>query len=196
MDTRLVIENSFKELLIASSYKNVSVSDICKKAGISRKTFYEYFHSKEDIVRSYFERNSIESMRFIHDSMEYLSPDDLMRSQCAHLYYTVKKDSEYYMRLIGDGLGDSGGVFVRGLTNAIYQYNHEVFDRTIGEHEDSWRFEYSAYFFASSQAMYIKKWVQDGMKVPPDELSELYIKMTSGFWNSLHVAMFDTASKA
>lgn len=47
MDTRLVIENSFKELLIASSYKNVSVSDICKKAGISRKTFYEYFHSKE-----------------------------------------------------------------------------------------------------------------------------------------------------
>ena len=189
MDTRVVIEDSFKELVEASSYKNVSVSDICKKAGISRKTFYEYFHSKEDIVRSYFERHTIDSMRFIHGSMGYLSPEESMQSQCTHLYYSIKEDSDYYTRIVGDGLGDSGGVLVRSLTNAIHAYNLEVFDRIIGDHEDSWSFDYAAYFFAASQAMLIKKWIQDGAKVPPADLGSLYIKMASGFWAMLHETM-------
>lgn len=37
------------------SFSNISISDICKKAGVSRMAFYRNYYVKEDIFRLYFE---------------------------------------------------------------------------------------------------------------------------------------------
>lgn len=185
MDIRTKIEQSFKDLVCASGYQKVTVSDICDSAHVSRKTFYEYFHNKEDVVRSYFDRTTIESLRFMHENLAYLSNEDLLRTQCQHLYYSIERDKEFYTRLIGEGLDDTGGVFVRSVTSAIMDLNAEVFSRWVEGDSKSWQAEYAAYFFASSQAMLVKKWIQEGMTVSPSDLGELYIRMTSNFWLSM-----------
>lgn len=38
-------------------YENISVTDIVKKAGVGRATFYRYFKSKVDVITFYFEHN-------------------------------------------------------------------------------------------------------------------------------------------
>lgn len=41
-------------------YSDITVSDIAKKAGVGRATFYRYFSSKEDVVRFFFDHTKSE----------------------------------------------------------------------------------------------------------------------------------------
>ncbi|MBQ3797487.1 MAG: TetR/AcrR family transcriptional regulator [Butyrivibrio sp.] len=44
------IAESFYDLLKEKEYSKITVSEICKKSGVSRQTFYSLFSSKENIV--------------------------------------------------------------------------------------------------------------------------------------------------
>ncbi len=44
------IAEGFYELLREKEYSRITVSEICKKSGVSRQTFYSLFSSKENIV--------------------------------------------------------------------------------------------------------------------------------------------------
>ena len=39
----------------AKGFDEVSVDDICRKAGITKPTFYKYIDSKESILTSYYD---------------------------------------------------------------------------------------------------------------------------------------------
>lgn len=49
-DTRRSIEDSATELVLKLGYDNVTVEDICSGAGISRRTFFNYFDSKDTAI--------------------------------------------------------------------------------------------------------------------------------------------------
>jgi len=58
--TRANIENAFIELCEIKGYKNVSVSDITKKANLNRNTFYLHYQDKEDLIHKMILRKSEE----------------------------------------------------------------------------------------------------------------------------------------
>lgn len=54
--TRHYIITALFKLMKDYDYNEISVTDIAKKAGVGRATFYRYFKRKEDIINCYFER--------------------------------------------------------------------------------------------------------------------------------------------
>lgn len=54
--TRNYIFEAFYELLLKHTFDEISVSDICTKAGVSRMSFYRNFKSKEDLASKATER--------------------------------------------------------------------------------------------------------------------------------------------
>ena len=46
------IENGLLELLMSQQYQQISVTDICQKAGVPRRTFYHYFENKEAVLEA------------------------------------------------------------------------------------------------------------------------------------------------
>ena len=48
------IIEAFFLLLKTNNIENISISDICQKAGVSRVTFYRNFKDKIDIINTYF----------------------------------------------------------------------------------------------------------------------------------------------
>lgn len=54
MDKKKLISEGYMALVIKAHTTNVKVSDICKQAQISRKTFYYYFKDKHDIIEYIF----------------------------------------------------------------------------------------------------------------------------------------------
>jgi len=54
--TRMRIDAAFVDLLHRRAYGNIRVSQIVKKAGVGRPTFYAHYATKDDLLRSQFER--------------------------------------------------------------------------------------------------------------------------------------------
>ncbi|MFA6830295.1 MAG: TetR/AcrR family transcriptional regulator [Bacilli bacterium] len=79
MDNRIVysqeyIIDAFFALLRVNKYDQISISDITKKAGVSRMTFYRLFKEKKDIIMAYFDRATKKYMSiqsFIINSAAY-----------------------------------------------------------------------------------------------------------------------------
>lgn len=54
--TRKQLDAAFVDLLHRRSYDNIRVSDITRKAGVGRATFYAHYASKDDLLQSQFRR--------------------------------------------------------------------------------------------------------------------------------------------
>lgn len=58
--SRHYITEALFKLMESTPYKDITVSDISKKAGVGRATFYRYFTCKEDVVSFFFEHTKSE----------------------------------------------------------------------------------------------------------------------------------------
>lgn len=56
--TRESIETALLFLLEKKELKQISVSELARKAGVSRNAFYRNYKSKEEILEAYYERTS------------------------------------------------------------------------------------------------------------------------------------------
>src|ERR1051325_3155795 len=62
-DKREAITRAATKVFARSGYFNSKVADIARAAGVADGTVYLYFKSKEEILRSIFERNTSEAVR-------------------------------------------------------------------------------------------------------------------------------------
>jgi AcrR family transcriptional regulator len=82
LDRSFVVENQRERMLAAvadvtysAGYAAMTVEDICSTAGVSRRTFYDHFKSKEDVYLAAFDAISaqlLESVTKAYDSTEGL----------------------------------------------------------------------------------------------------------------------------
>lgn len=69
LEKRKKLLDSSYELFVEKGISNVSIAEICQKAGIAKGTFYLYFTSKEDIARALNRRISFTLMQKAYDEV-------------------------------------------------------------------------------------------------------------------------------
>lgn len=178
------IEKAFKELVKEKPYKKITVSEICKRANISRKAFYANYSDKEAIVDSLFHQHVVQPLHDVHRLFNQESLYSMADTFSLRMYESLYAEREYYISLIGPMRGNDD-TFIRVVTWAIYNYNISHLP-TLAQPSADWKLDYMAYFFASSQAMYMQKWISDKMLIPPKDLADLYCSMTMPFWKELY----------
>ena len=73
------LEQCLQELMLTENYPQITISQICDRAGISRKSFYRYFTSKEGCLYALLDHA-------IFDGAAYYLPDRLTASPSHHIY--------------------------------------------------------------------------------------------------------------
>ncbi len=69
--TKIKILQSAVELMTIKGYKNASLREIAKEAGVSNPTIYNYFPSKEKILYAYIEQKLIETEQILHEIEDF-----------------------------------------------------------------------------------------------------------------------------
>lgn len=69
-NTNLKFLKAFSELLKMRSFEQIKVSDLAKKARLSRRSFYNHYNSKEDFLK--------ESILIIFDDITKILNNDLL----------------------------------------------------------------------------------------------------------------------
>lgn len=176
------VEQSFRRALETTPYKKITVAQLCADAGIARKTFYAHFSEKEGIIDFVFRRDVIAPQFQLRELLPRSVAVDNPKMFNVKLYECILADRDFYYRIVSPlrGVDDT---FLRVVTWAIYDYNLAIMKDRLAT-TDPWIIDYTAYFFASSQALFTQKWISEGMVVSPEDLGDLYAKFTLGFWRT------------
>ena len=176
MNTCDAVEAAFKAILKDKPYRKITVSEMCAAAGVSRKAFYEKFDDKETVVEWLFDKHVMKPMRDFHRVVSLKDAGILKDTNTLRMYQGLYAEREYYINLIGPMRGQDD-TFIRVVTNAIYDFNMQHIPR-LATPSREWKLDYTAYYFASSQAMLMQKWISDKMVISPEEITSLYQDIT------------------
>lgn len=121
LKTQERLQNSLLELLDTKELKEITVKEICDKAGISRNAFYQHYSYKEDL----YDQMVARATEGIRDSLMPITQDasavkkETIVSYAKHIIEGISEVRELiYVMLKGDD-----GKFLRQLTDLIFEQN-------------------------------------------------------------------------
>jgi AcrR family transcriptional regulator len=91
--TRAQIDSAFVALLHHRSFERMCVSDITRKAGVGRATFYAHFQSKDELLRSQMQRVVLPMLK--------LQPEKPFLLDCRIFFEHIRTAPHIYKALLG-----------------------------------------------------------------------------------------------
>lgn len=150
------IEKAFIDSLQTKELNQISVSDICKKAGLNRTTFYANYTDIYALADSI--RDKLEDNMFVLYQEEIAS--GFNSNNYLKLFRHIKENQIFYKTY-----------FKLGYDN---NYKIITYDTKLAQQYFQNRFlEYHMEFFKSGITRIIKIWLQNGCKESPEDMAEI-----------------------
>ena len=150
------IEKVFIEMLQTKKLSEISVSDICKLAGLNRTTFYANYTDIYGLTDA------------IRDKLEN-EVSDLYREEVTQGF-----NSNDYLKLF-QHIKDNQ-IFYKTYFKLGYDNNYKIFryDTNLArEHFQNRFIEYHMEFFKAGITQIIKLWLKSGCKESPEDMAEI-----------------------
>ena len=150
------------QLMKDKDLDRITVTELSKRAGISRMTYYRYFDSISDILS--------EKLRSLFESfVQELEASGDISLNCATIAYFnfIKKEKFFFTTLFSSSYQESVRLF---FLNANYSLFSKL-DFSLGLPENVLSY-YSAYRISSLGAV-ASEWIQRGMNESPEELASM-----------------------
>ena len=155
-ESREKIEKVFVELLQTRDLSQISVSDICKQAGLNRTTFYANYtdiYGLADSIRDRLEANL--SALYQEEYATGINSNDYLK-----LFRHIQQNQTFYQTY-----------FKLGYDN---KYKIISYDTELAQKHFQDRFiHYHMEFFKSGLTRIIKLWLQNGCRETPEEMFEI-----------------------
>ena len=155
-ESRERIEKVFIELLQTKEVNKISVSDICKKAGLNRTTFYANYtdiYGLADAIRDKLE-NDVSDL-YKEEITQGFNSNDYLK-----LFRHIKENQ----------------IFYRTYFKLGYDNNYKIirYDSSLAcEHFQNKLVEYHMEFFKAGITQIIKLWLKNGCKESPEDMFEI-----------------------
>ncbi|MBR3256038.1 MAG: TetR/AcrR family transcriptional regulator [Clostridia bacterium] len=118
------IVNSARELFKKYGIKKVSMDEIAKDAGVTKKTVYSYFESKADLI-NYFIKEELNNMKKIVEKYEKKEQDFFEKVHQGLYEILTYKEKSFFLNLIEK---DSEAFNVKILKDSIKNVDKEIKD--------------------------------------------------------------------
>ena len=159
--TKNLISLALFQLMLKHEYNDITVKDICNKAGVSRMSFYRYYNKKDDIFVDFCDA------RFEEFYMEYLNHRELTLEEFTiSTFYFFKK----YARQLG--------VLKKAGKEQILIEQFNGYAKFLMIHSSSKSVQQLFYnpvvapFLAGGLFNLLMSWLNTGMEKSPEEMCE------------------------
>jgi AcrR family transcriptional regulator len=164
--TRKRIDAAFIDLLHRRGYDTIRVSEIVKKAGVGRPTFYAHYATKDDLLRSQFER--------IIAPILQGTPGDAPGIDATHFFAHIGSAQHFYKAF----MGPNGGTAPLVLRNCVETRVREILALDTDPRS---KLKESAVtrFVAASMMAVIECWIEQGVRETPQEVQAIFANLVS-----------------
>ncbi len=156
--TRQCIGEAMIALMQDRDYEEITISDIVKKAGVSRMTFYHYFQSKTDALNNYL-HEIIES--YLEECSRSLGTDSFYdAAHVRHAFLFFDQYAEFFLTLAGASLYC---LMIDAINDYMIRFVDPVYPRS----------HYELYYYGGALLNVFLKWEEDGKTEPVDAIVEV-----------------------
>ena len=156
--TKQYVSLAFFEFLKEKPFEAIKVSDVVKKAGISRASFYRNYLDLDEIIEEYLEQ-------FFTVKISFTDIRDLVY-QTLSLYY---QNQDILLLLYKRKLLD--------------RFDHVMYENVLKEIQERKVFnnKYQPYFFSGAAIGFIRGWIENSFEETPEVMSDLFIQSLKGY---------------
>lgn len=157
--TKQAIVMGTKELVKQMPFERVSVTEIAKRCGINRNTFYYYFRDKYDVMDLIFQTDILPQL------LPLMNQDDWPKS-VVMLCRCMRKEKNFYSNALAD-LNPRAlrQILVDHYRRWLMEIGQESYERTDIQGEER---EFVARFYAHGIIGMVCDWADAGMKKNPE----------------------------
>jgi AcrR family transcriptional regulator len=163
--SRALILDALIELMKEKPYEEISIKELAEESCVARQTFYRNFNNKEDVLLYYIDEIFDD---YFADVKEKLHTQDSIRDLSMRLLEIWKENKKIFLALQKAGLIHM--TLERFSQYALMLQKH--LDDSTGKKSE--QLTYAAHFIAGGTYMVLSKWFQENMKVPVDEMGNLF----------------------
>lgn len=169
--SRSRIQRALFEELLARPIDRITVSEVCKRANVSRTTYYRLYYSLNDVVE--------EAIDELFSAIEPLTPRESLRPGAVSqrlFELSILQILTLYQRNI-----DMLQPLLRGSASMhfqerLYRFTMERIVATLGEGEQSSAGRLANTYKAAGMTAVISLWVADGCAVAIDDVLEFIVR--------------------
>lgn len=170
------IRAAFESLLGDMDYEDITVTELCARARINKKTFYRHYADLDDLLAEF---QSAMAAEFIERTKQYQLPRDMS-----------KVTREFYL------FSESKGRFYERITctTSLHSIRDGMIDQVESEHwvrsgaldglDNQKRAIILAYVATVSTTVY-RQWIAGGKTMPLDDIIDLTCALLSGGVNAV-----------
>lgn len=172
--TKMVLRESFINLLKRKHISKISIKEICEDADVNRATFYAHYSDQYDLRRSIEDELVADIIAYL-DGGSFSDPESVSLDMLVKIFEYIKDNAELCIVL----LGDSGDInFQRQVMMIVRDQCVSAWSSSLDIDVDDAEFIYS--FYAIGCVGIIQKWLLGGMVKPVKEMAELILKLANG----------------
>ncbi len=173
--TKMVLKQGLVGLMKEAKIDTITVTDICKAAGVNRGTFYAHYNDPADLL------HQIEEELFdtIRATLTKKNAEGVPVSANEWMLGTFQciMDNRELCQIL---LGKNGDVeFLRRVLRITKDLLYDSYKQKAGEVDET-QFAYVYAFIANGSIGLIQNWIQDGMKESPEFLVSILDKVRKG----------------
>ena len=176
-NTAVRFNKALLKLLEKKPFAYITISEICKEAGVNRSTFYLHYENLSDLLKettayvlhdfvSYFPMDTIGiSSQFVNSDLQDLN---FINDKYLHPYLLyVKKNRRLFSAVLSQP--------VQFETNAVYQRMFEaIFDPILDRfHYPHGQRKYVMMFYLNGLTAIVNEWIQDNCRKSIEEVSAI-----------------------
>ncbi|MCI8956166.1 MAG: TetR/AcrR family transcriptional regulator [Eubacterium sp.] len=154
--TRMCIGEAVIALMKEKIFDKITILDITRKAGVSRMTFYKYYHSKEQVVESYLQEIISGYVEKFGDNFSDDFPN--FDNTLAALNY-FDEYADFFLEIAHAGLYNL-------LINAVNLYMEETI---VPRYQVS---PYKIYYYAGALLNIFIKWEESGKNIDAETIAK------------------------
>ncbi len=152
------ITNALLSLMEEEDYDSITVTDIVKRAGTSRVTYYRHFTSKEDVILHFFEMTKARFVDQITINGNEIPSDNSLAIMALFLYFKANIKANKCLRKAG-----LDGELLKFLSNEFLENLPVKLDK------------YVAYFVAGALYNVLINWLDNDCQDSIEEISKPFI---------------------
>jgi AcrR family transcriptional regulator len=158
-------------LLAVKSYNEISINEIIERANVGRSTFYVHYQTKDDLLKSGFER----ALDMLSQHISFSEADQGLRLDTTLFFRHAQGHYEIYRTLVW---GTGFEVLTRDGHAALSAKFQESFTRFLsGRPEPSIPLAVISYSMAGTLLILLKWWLDHKMPYAPEYMDEIFQRL-------------------